>query len=79
MFNKLNEFLDGFDKRNLFNDETLIELTNQARSIIGGVSPVGIIYNNEMRKKISKDMTAFRNSIELAIEDLPRRKLQLAA
>ena len=37
MFNRLNEFLNGFEKRNLFNDETLAELTKQARTIISGV------------------------------------------
>jgi hypothetical protein len=79
MFNKLNEFLDGFEKRNIFEDETLAELTQKARSIIGGVSPLGISYNEEMRKKIRSEMTGLRHSIEAAVEDLPRRKLKLAA
>jgi hypothetical protein len=79
MFNKLHEFLNGFEKRNLFNDETLIELTNQARTIIGGVSPFGISYNDEMRNRIRTEMTDLRTSIDAAVEDLPRRKLRLAA
>lgn len=79
MFNRLNEFLNGFEKRNLFNDETLAELTKQARTIISGVSPFGISYNEEMKKRIKTEMTELRTSIDAAIEDLPRRKLRLAA
>jgi len=79
MFNKINEFLDGFETRNIFNDETLIDLTTQARDILGGVSPFGMRYNEEMRTNINAEMTELRNSIEAAIEDLPRRKLKLAA
>jgi hypothetical protein len=79
MFNKLNEFLDGFEKRNLFNDETLVELTQKAKSIVNGVSPLGISYNEEIRKKIKNEMAKLNHSIEDAIEELPRRKLKLAA
>lgn len=79
MFNKLNEFLNGFEKRNLFEDEMLIELTNQAREVIGGVSPFGIRYNDEMRNTIRTAMGELNESIGVAIEELPRRKLKLAA
>ena len=79
MFNKLNEFLDGFEQRNLFHDEALVELTKKAKSIINGVSPLGISYNDEMRKKIKTEMENLNRSIVDAIEDLPRRKLKLAA
>jgi len=79
MFNKINEFLSSFETRNIFNDETLIDLTTQARDVINGVSPFGIRYNDEMRNNIKTEMTDLRNSIEAAIEDLPRRKLKLAA
>jgi hypothetical protein len=79
MFNKLNEFLDGFEQRNLFNDEALGELTKKAKGIINGVSPLGISYNEEMRTKIKTEMENLNRSIVDAIEDLPRRKLKLAA
>ena len=79
MFNKLNEFLDDFGTRNIFDDDRLQELVNQARSVIGGVSSFGLRYNNELRTNLSKQMTKLKNSIDLAIEDMPRRKLRLAA
>ena len=34
MFNKLTEFLNGFSSRNLFEDDKLMELANQAREVM---------------------------------------------
>lgn len=79
LFNKLTEFLEDFGTRNIFNDERLQELTTQARTAIHGVSSFGLRYNNELREKVSKDMLTLKTSIDAAIEDLPRRKLRLAA
>jgi len=78
MFNKLSEFLDDFSTRNIFDDEQLVELTEQARSVITGVSPYGLKYNDVMRKKITKGMSELDEAISSSIEDMPRRKLRLA-
>ncbi len=78
MFNKLHEFLDDFSTRNIFEDEQLVELTEQAKSVIDGVSPFGLKYNDVMRKKITKGMSDLDNAISASIEDMPRRKLRLA-
>ncbi|MDA3789157.1 MAG: DUF3150 domain-containing protein [Desulfobacula sp.] len=78
MFNKLHEFLDDFSTRNIFEDEKLIELTEQAKSVVSGVSPYGLKYNEIMRKKIANGMTNLSDAIANAIEDMPRRKLQMA-
>jgi len=79
MFNKLHEFLDDFSTRNIFNDEKLVELTQQAKSVISGVSPYGLKYNDLMQKKIANGMEELSQAITDAISDLPRRKLRLAA
>lgn len=78
MFNKMREFLDDFNTRNLFKDEKLRELTRQAQEIIGGVSPFGMRYNDVLRKKIHNDMNRLKNDIDEAIEEIPRRKIRLA-
>ena len=79
MLNKLNDFLNGFEKRNLFEDERLESLISEARRITGGVSAFNIRYDNEMQKRIKTDMAELNRSIEEAIEDLPRRRIRLAA
>jgi len=79
MFNKLHEFLDDFSTRNIFDDEELAELIEQAKSVTTGVSPYGLKYNDVMRKKITNDMSDLSKAIGDAIEDMPRRKLRLAA
>ena len=37
MFNKMREFLDGFGTRNIFEDQVLVELSQQARDLIEGL------------------------------------------
>jgi len=79
MFNKLHEFLDDLSTRNIFNDEKLVELAEEAKAAINGISPYGLNYNEGMRTRIKASMDALKVSIDEAIEDLPRRKIRLAA
>ena len=78
MFNKLHKFLNDFSTRNIFSDEKLVELTEQAKSVISGVSPYGLKYNDVMRKSIANGMSDLSEAIADAIEDMPRRKLKMA-
>ena len=73
-----HEFLNEFSTRNIFDDEKLVELTEEAKSVVSGVSPYGLKYNDVMRKKIANGMTNLSDAIAGAIEDMPRRKLQMA-
>ncbi len=79
MLNKMKDFLGAFETRNIFDDDKLNDLVQQARSIVGGITPYGLRYNEAMRETISSEMTNLKNSIDEAIQDLPRRKLRLAA
>ena len=78
MFNRMKEFLDDFSTKNIFEDEVLMQLTEQARSAIGGVSAYGIKYNERMQQQIKDEMTNLKVAIDSAIEDLPRRKIRMA-
>jgi hypothetical protein len=78
MFNKMREFLDGFGTRNIFEDEVLVELSQQAKALIEGVSPEGIKKNDVMRQKIKNEMNELKFTIDSAIEDMPRRKIRMA-
>jgi hypothetical protein len=79
MFNKMRDFLDGFGTRNIFEDEVLVELSQQARDLIDGVSPAGIKKNDVMRQKIKNEMNELKLVIDAAIEDMPRRKIRMAS
>ncbi len=80
MLNGLKDFLNSFGDRNLFDDQELVELANQARVVIGGVNgSIGfqIKYNNELRQKFADDMAQIKSTIEQSIVDLPRRQIIL--
>jgi hypothetical protein len=40
MFNKMREFLDGFGTRNIFEDQVLVELSQQAKALKMFLRPV---------------------------------------
>jgi hypothetical protein len=79
MFNKMREFLDGFGTRNIFEDQVLVELSQQARDLIEDVSPDGIKKNDVMRQRIKNEMNELKFAIDSAIEDMPRRKIRMAS
>jgi hypothetical protein len=78
MFNKMRVFLDGFGTRNIFEDEVLVELSQQAKALIEDVSPDGIKKNDVMLQKIKNEMNELKFAIDSAIEDMPRRKIRMA-
>ena len=79
MLNKMRDFLDAFETKNLFDDEKLNEIVTQAHSVIDGISPYGLKYNEVMRKRITDSMSDLKETVNDIIEDLPRRKIRLAA
>ncbi|NWH05897.1 DUF3150 domain-containing protein [Desulfobacter latus] len=79
MFNKLNEFLNDFSTRNIFEDEELVGIIEQAKSVVSGVSPYGLKYNDVLQKKITKGMSEVNEAINASIEEIPRRHIKLAA
>lgn len=77
MIGNLNEFTDGFTNRNIFNDDELSNLVDQAKRIINGVDPEDLRNDDIFRHKIAEDMKSVKASIDEAIEDMPRRRLRL--
>lgn len=76
MFNRLNEFFMELDTKNIFEDQELQELTNNARQIISDVSPYSLKYNDQARDQIREQMQGIRNTLEESIIDLPRRTIR---
>lgn len=79
MMEKMGEFLDSFGDRNLFNDDKLAELVAQARDVVNGLSTDELRQDANLRKYIADEMNHLRISVDGALEDLPRRKIRLAA
>lgn len=75
----LKAFLDNFANRNLFEDETLSELVEQCRSIIGGTTASQIRTNSQVKENLHNQMEQILETVENSLEDLPRRKLRFAA
>jgi hypothetical protein len=79
MFNKLEEFLDEFSVKNIFRDEKLTELTQQARNIINSAAVGDLNTSNSlMRRRIEREVNRLQFAVEEAIEEMPRRKIRMA-
>jgi len=78
MFNKINEFIDDLGTRNLFEDDELAKIADETREIINNVNPYSLKYSNDLRTQIHDQMDSLKNSIDVSIQDMPRRKLQIA-
>lgn len=77
IFNKLQEFLCDLENRNIFEDEKLSELADQARATIRNVSPYGLKCNHDLKEHIKNEMSSLKNTVEQGIVDIPRRQITL--
>ena len=75
----LNEFLDGFNARNLFQDNELQRLVENTRSLVNGIDAELLRDNQALRESIRHDMEQVRVEVDQAITDLPRRRIHLEA
>ena len=55
------------------------ELVDQARDVVNGLSTDELRQDANLRKYIADEMNHLRISVDGALEDLPRRKIRLAA
>jgi hypothetical protein len=79
MLDKMGEFLDSFGDRNLFADDKLAELVDQARDVVSGLSTDELRQDGNLRRYIADEMNQLRVVVDGALEDLPRRKIRMAA
>jgi hypothetical protein len=79
MIEKMSEYLESFGDRNLFTDDKLAELVDQAREVVNGLSTDELRQSGNLRKYIADEMNQLRVAVDGALEDLPRRKIRLAA
>lgn len=79
MVEKLDEFISGFENRNLFEDRELEELIGMARRILHGVDVETLRHNETVKVRVHEDMARLRDAVDESIEDLPRRRILMAA
>lgn len=79
MIDKMTEFLENFHYRNLFKDEQLSDLVETAEALVSGISPEQLRDDSTLRRRVASGMRLVKAAVDESIEDLPRRKLRLAA
>lgn len=79
MTNRINEFLDGFSERNLFQDDKLTALVNEAKTLVKTINsnPYAVTYQDLLRQKVTTDFANLKTAIDAAIEEMPRRRIHL--
>ncbi len=74
MLGKMGEFLDSFSDRNLFDDDKLAELVDQARDVVNGLSTDELRQDGNLRKYIADEMNVLRVAIDGAERTRAYRK-----
>ena len=59
----LQSFLEGFDIRNVANDQELAKLVAKAKEIVGGTSAPSLRSNAEFREKVCAGMASIKDQL----------------
>jgi hypothetical protein len=70
-------FFDLFEKRNIFQDETLKEIVQQAKAVIGGVKPEDLRVDESLRTALRDEMAQIKRNIDEAIVPASGRRIKL--
>jgi hypothetical protein len=73
---KLREFLDTFDFRNVTNDEELKEQVERARALLTGTTTDAIRNTAELRARVREGMSEIAARLEPMITDRVGRKFR---
>lgn len=73
---KLREFLDTFDFRNVTNDQELKDQVERARGLLAGTSTDAIRNTTELRARVREGMTAIAAQLEVMTSDRVGRKFR---
>ncbi len=69
----LQEFLNGFDIRNVAGDEELSKLVAKAKEIVGGTSAPTLRSSDEFREKVRAGMASVKDQLAGLVEDKGRK------
>jgi hypothetical protein len=71
----LTEFFGRFEQLNVRSNADLDRLVEQARQLVGGVTPQGLRSDAELRQHIASEMAHVQEQVESLIVDAPRRRI----
>ena len=71
---KVVEFLDEFNAKNIFKDTELENLIKSAKDVVEGITPKDLNSDKELTKEINKELSSIGEQLEESIETV-RRKL----
>jgi ElaB/YqjD/DUF883 family membrane-anchored ribosome-binding protein len=77
MFNRMNTFLEDLETKNVFDDNRLRELAEEAKSVINNADSNSLKYSESLRNHIHDQMSQLKDSIDESIEDIPRRRIRM--
>ena len=69
----LQSFLEGFDIRNVANDQELAKLVAKAKEIVGGTSAPSLRSNAEFREKVCAGMASIKDQLAGLVEEKGRK------
>lgn len=72
---KLEEFFESFEKRNIAGDAEMTELVKRAKAVIGGVSPEKIRTDMGVRETVRAGFEKVKTSLDAMITDRPSRRI----
>jgi hypothetical protein len=74
-FEKVREFIELFDLRNITDDQDLKKVVDRAKAITEGLNPDEIRTNEEIRKGVTEAFSALASQLD--VMDIPKRKIDL--
>jgi hypothetical protein len=72
----LQEFLNGFDIRNVAGDEELSKLVAKAKEIVGGTSAATLRSSDDFKEKVRAGMAAVKEQLSGLVEEKAGRKFR---
>lgn len=73
---KINDFLESFQTKNIVNDTELQELVGQAKQIMEGVSPEVLRKNDQVRDKVKEDFNQIKSKLDQFLVAKPKRVIK---
>lgn len=74
---KINEFLNTFQARNLTNDADLAKLVEKAHAVMKGLKAEDLRGDDKLRAQVGKDFGKIKDALAKMMEEKPKRKLTL--
>lgn len=79
MVEKMNDFLENFSTRNIFQDNELSELVAHAKAVVSGINPEQLRNSEFLREHVATAMNRIKETVDENLINIPRRKIRFAA